>query len=311
MLVSVVIPLYNKARHIERAVHSVLGQSFRDFEVIVVDDGSTDDGAARVRQITDPRVKLIRQPNAGVSAARNAGIEAATTELIAFLDADDEWLPCFLETVMGLRERHPEAGMYAAAYQYYQDNTITSPQFKDCCTLPQGGLLQDYFLAALGDPPVSATSVLIPKQVLTEVGNFPAGLKRGEDLQTWARIALRYRVAWSPITCAVYNLAADNRACNEISWNLDIPGAPEIEAAVALGDNTIFSCSTAAEYLVFWRLRIARNCLLYGKRANALPLLRKTRDTKLFTKEHMFLRILAWCPSAILRFARTIKDVVR
>jgi glycosyltransferase involved in cell wall biosynthesis len=97
MTVSVVIPLYNKAPYIQRALGSVLGQTFHDFDVIVVDDGSTDGSANIVRQCTDSRVRLISQKNAGPGAARNRGIREVKTELVAFLDADDEWRPTFIQ----------------------------------------------------------------------------------------------------------------------------------------------------------------------------------------------------------------------
>jgi len=113
--VSVVIPLYNKGPHIARALNSVLAQTFQDFEVIVVDDGSTDDGAEVVRGVDDPRIRLIQQENRGVSAARNRGIEAARAELIAFLDADDEWLAEHLETIIRLRRNALEVGIYATS----------------------------------------------------------------------------------------------------------------------------------------------------------------------------------------------------
>ena len=87
--VSTVIPLYNKGPHIERAIRSVLGQMFQDIEIIVIDDGSTYNGACVVKDISDPRIRLIQQENARVSAARNRGIKEANADLIAFLDADD------------------------------------------------------------------------------------------------------------------------------------------------------------------------------------------------------------------------------
>ena len=96
MKVSVVIPLYNKVRDIRRAVESVLAQTWQDFEIIVVDDGSTDGSGERGAPNSQPAAPRVAQPNAGECAARNRGIQDAASELVAFLDADDEWLPCFL-----------------------------------------------------------------------------------------------------------------------------------------------------------------------------------------------------------------------
>jgi glycosyltransferase involved in cell wall biosynthesis len=95
--VSIIIPLYNKAPYVRRALDSIAAQSLSDFEVIVIDDGSTDDGAAIVTGYPDARYRLIRQANAGPGAARNTGIAQSRGEFIAFLDADDEWLPTYLD----------------------------------------------------------------------------------------------------------------------------------------------------------------------------------------------------------------------
>jgi glycosyltransferase involved in cell wall biosynthesis len=109
---TIIIPLYNKRSYIGRALDSVLHQSFQDFEIIVVDDGSTDNGAEVVKSYDDPRIRLIRQENKGVSVARNTGADRATADFIAFLDADDEWMPRQLETVSGLRKKFPDAGLF-------------------------------------------------------------------------------------------------------------------------------------------------------------------------------------------------------
>ena len=107
--ISIVIPLFNKEAYIRRSIDLGFAQTFADFEVIVVDDGSTDDSADIVRRYSDPRIRLIRQENAGVSAARNRGIAAATTPFVALLDADDEWRPGFLEKVSHALSCYPDA----------------------------------------------------------------------------------------------------------------------------------------------------------------------------------------------------------
>lgn len=149
--VSVVIPFYNKGPYIVRALTSVLAQTLQDFEVIVVDDGSTDGGAGRVMGFGDPRNRLIRQENRGVSAARYRGIEAARAELVAFLDADDEWMPRHLEALLRLREKCPQAGAYGTAYLLKEsDSTVRAPSYS-AATPPEPweGLLSNYFRNAI------------------------------------------------------------------------------------------------------------------------------------------------------------------
>ena len=101
-MISVVIPLYNKERYIERAVYSVLSQTFQQFEIVIVNDGSTDGSVSVIERMNNPLIRLIHQKNGGVSAARNRGIEEARFEYIAFLDADDEWKENHLEVIAGL-----------------------------------------------------------------------------------------------------------------------------------------------------------------------------------------------------------------
>jgi glycosyltransferase involved in cell wall biosynthesis len=306
-MLSVVIPLYNKARHIRRAIDSVLAQTYQDFELLVVDDGSTDDGAEVVRGIADPRIRLIVQDNAGVSVARNRGIQEAAGDLIAFLDADDEWLPCFLETVRGLRERYPEAGIYATAYCYAQGATHWRPEFSGCCTEPEGALLDDYFRAALGTPPVMSSGVMIPKRILCEAGGFPVGIKRGEDLQVWAAIALCYRVAWSPKEEAVYHLTSDNRVCKSYFGASDMAAASAIEPFLMSGKEPISDRGMVEEYLVSGRLQVALSCHLNGKTGWAKSLLRKSRNTKVFRKRWRVLNFYVRVPSRVLGFLMSIK----
>ena len=128
--VSIVVPLFDKAAYVRRALESIASQTFRDFEVVVVDDGSTDNGAALVEAFPDPRLRLVRQANAGPAAARNRGIDEARGELLAFLDADDEWLPTFLEKTVATLDAEPEAATASSGYYLYPGGRPTTEMWR-------------------------------------------------------------------------------------------------------------------------------------------------------------------------------------
>lgn len=205
--VSVVIPLYNKAPDVERAIQSVRSQSMGDFEIVVVNDGSTDNGPSIVEKIDDPRIRLLHQSNAGVSAARNRGIEEARSELIAFLDADDEWMPEFLDTILRLRRNYPECDVFATGYVYRYDNG--PDRVPVISGLPDGyeGVLENYFeVASRSDPPLWTSAVTVTRKAIRAVGGFPVGIISGEDLLTWARLAVDYRIAYAQQPFAAFCL---------------------------------------------------------------------------------------------------------
>jgi|GEM_PF-119354 len=219
MNVSIVIPLYNKARHIQRALNSITAQTYGDFEVIVVDDGSTDGGAAIVSQSRDTRVRLISQTNSGVSAARNRGVSEARCEHIAFLDADDEWLPDFLCTVLDLRERFPQAKLWATGFCYSDAGAITRNRFNQshAVTDSNGFILDTLFTEVATWTAFLPSCVSISKTELLAVGGFPVGVEKMEDGDTWLRMALRYSIAWTPLNKVIIYADADNRT-EEYSW---------------------------------------------------------------------------------------------
>ncbi|WP_052727590.1 glycosyltransferase family 2 protein [Methanosarcina mazei] len=223
-LVSVVIPLYNKESHIKRAIDSILDQRVQNFEIVVVDDGSTDKSAKVVKNFTDPRIRLIQQENAGVSAARNKGIEEAKSDLIAFLDADDEWMPNFLEIIMNLKQKYPKAGIYATAYSWSNLNKIIIPKHEGIPSTPWEGIIENYFsIVSKRSLPISASSVVISKKILFEVGMFQPGLWKGEDQDVWGKIALKYPVAYNNTVGSIYYLDATNRACRRKKLVPEIP----------------------------------------------------------------------------------------
>ncbi len=263
--ISVVIPLFNKERHIVRAINSVLAQTVQDFEIVVVNDGSKDGGGDIVRVMTDSRIRLIHQENGGVSSARNKGIKESYTELIAFLDADDEWKPIFLETVLNLKERFPGAGAYVTAYEikgHY--GKIYSPNYKAIPLAPWEGVIPNYFESILGDLPVWSSAIMIPKKVFNVCGVFPLGERLGEDLDMWLRVALRYPIAFSRKIGAIHFQNAQERATNREVPLKTLPFQKTAQVACAskmLSKKDLFFLK---EYINKFEILAAIQCIRFG-----------------------------------------------
>ncbi len=214
-LFSIVIPLYNKAATVKRTIDSVLHQTCQDFEVVVVDDGSKDDGASVVKSIGDSRIMIVKQPNAGVSAARNSGIERANGQFVTFLDADDEYAPNHLETIKHLVETYPDYNVYATSYKIVSGETESKPMIKNLrfkvSKNENEGVMKSFFLTvASKHSPVHIGSIAVRRNALGEI-RFPVGVKAGEDLYTTARIMTENEMVFSLTHSYIYNFEETNR----------------------------------------------------------------------------------------------------
>ena len=220
MKFSVIIPLYNKAPYIRKALESVFAQTYTDYELIIVDDGSTDGSAEIAEAILQEATRLqgyeakgmenseadtlasrlIRQANSGVSAARNAGVAQAQGEYLAFLDGDDWWDSTYLERMAQLINDYPDAGLYACNYYYHKDGVNIIK-----VDIPTGyfNYPKEYFRNFA--MPVWTGATMILRKVYDEIGGFPLGIKLGEDFLLWSKIALRYPVAFLNEPLAYYN----------------------------------------------------------------------------------------------------------
>ena len=226
-MISVIIPLYNKEAGIATALRSVLSQTFQDFEVIIVDDGCTDSSVAVVETFNDQRIRLIRQQNAGVSAARNRGIEEAKGEYVTFLDADDEWMPDFLAEIRALQEAYPECKAQATNYVFNSYGTKSPTILHKIPFKGERGVLSNYFeVASCSHPPVWTSAACIERKLLQEIGGFPVGVKAGEDLLTWARIAVCTQWAYSCKAYSVFTIEGYtiNERPKRIPANIDVVG---------------------------------------------------------------------------------------
>jgi glycosyltransferase involved in cell wall biosynthesis len=208
--VSVVIPLYNKAESILETLGSAASQIDVEFEIVVVDDGSTDGGGRLVETSGVPRLRLIQQANAGVSAARNRGIAAAEGEWIALLDADDLWshdhLACLLNGI--------EDSTAIAAFSNLSLQSRAGRPLIDRKIAAQK--VDDYFSFALsnGGYPMSSSSVLVRREELLAAGLFAVGISTGEDIDVWCRLACRGAFVYNAKLSATYNdvLSPSNKA---------------------------------------------------------------------------------------------------
>lgn len=214
---SIIVPLYNKAPYVKKALETIVAQTFRDFECIIVDDGSTDgsmdvvrdfvqnDGMSRLRlneplSLNDGRLTIISQPNTGVAAARNNGVAKSHGEYVCFLDADDWWEPNFLEEMDRLIKEYPDAGLYATNYVYYKPGKTHV-----ALDLERGYMNYPETYQHSDAMPVWTGAACIPRKVFDEMGGFPAGIKLGEDFLLWAKIALNYKLAFCEKALAYYN----------------------------------------------------------------------------------------------------------
>ena len=191
--VSVVIPAYNYARFLASAIDSVLSQNYPEFELIVVDDGSTDDTEQVLARYTDPRMRYIRQENAGLSAARNTGIRNARFGYVAFLDADDRWLPGLLSSIMEAFAKLPEDFAMVATGSMRMD-----AEGRQVATKPSSRISADKEFGArdfiLKNPSPLSSSVVIRREIFEVCGCFDTTLRSSEDRDMWIRIAACRRV---------------------------------------------------------------------------------------------------------------------
>ena len=299
-LVSVVIPLYNKEKSITRTVNSVLKQTEQNFEIIIVNDGSTDYSAQAIGNINARgKLKLINQENRGASVARNRGIQEARSDLIAFLDADDEWLPEYLETILALRAQFPEAEVYGTSH-YKKDihSDMTLPNYSFAFYEGWKGIIENYFEVNLKHPLLQTSCVAATRHILKKVGGFPVGVKYGEDTETFIRLSLATKIAFYNKPLVIYHLDAENRT-------LKRKRDPSEELHKVETLRQLLDCGavpeplrpSAFEHLVKYQLRYAKIFLELGNVKSAKVLIQSSKGTKKFISKWYWLSFCAAIPT--------------
>ncbi|MDC9499811.1 MULTISPECIES: glycosyltransferase family 2 protein [unclassified Pseudoalteromonas] len=210
---SIIIPLYNKELSVKKTIYSVINQSFRDFEVIIVNDGSTDNSVKVIETIDDARIRVIHQVNQGVSAARNYGIQEAKNQWISFLDADDLWEVDHLLEIKSMISKYPKEKFFATSFSY-SDNRKVFRYERDTAIFK----VENYFKDAIKEHLAWTSIVVVNKNCFDKAGMFNQVLTRGEDLDLWGRLARFYPLIKSSKITAVYRIEAENRS--DLSFNI-------------------------------------------------------------------------------------------
>ncbi|NLZ29723.1 MAG: glycosyltransferase [Methanomicrobiales archaeon] len=249
-----------------------------------------------------------------MSAARNRGIEAARVDFIAFLDADDEWMPTHLGALLRLRGRYPRAGAYGTAYRIKGAGLTIQVPSVDVDGIPPEpweGLLPNYFRAAFPGPsPLSSSAVAVPKTVLNEMGGFNTDAWYGEDVDVWGRIALKYPIAFTRDGMAIYHKAARNRACDRKEPIQEHTFVTSAREALQAGEVTSALREDLLEYVASRQIQIAARNIEAGRPDLARKALKDCRTRRL-RKYKYRVQVLAYIPSSVYLAISTLRSKFR
>ncbi len=217
MLVSVIIPVFNGEKFIKEALESVYAQSYKNFEVICVDDGSTD-GSSEIIKRFRPSLIYQFQVNKGQSAARNAGIHLSHGDLIAFIDQDDIWLPDKLKLQVNYLLDHPDVAMIHSNISIVTNGSVTAQELPIIERHRSFSIFDELYLGNFVNP----LTVVLRRECLNAVGLFNEGLRRGEDYDLWLRVAANFKIGYQDVVTGIYRMHGDNFSRDAVKMKIAV-----------------------------------------------------------------------------------------
>lgn len=218
-MISIVIPLYNKAANIKKTIESILAQDYQDYEVIIVNDGSTDNSVEVINNsFHDDRITIIHQENKGASAARNRGVEASRFTYLSFIDADDEWESEYLSKIVESINFFPKAEMFCTA-------GILKSEKGEVKYRAKKGLIDAIKIVDFFKNPyfyTNTSSVVVTKSVFEAAGKFPENLKSNEDVACLHRMALLTNVVYCGKPLSIYNRGTEGHLSNVVHFSVPV-----------------------------------------------------------------------------------------
>ncbi|AJR09502.1 hypothetical protein C9J03_02410 [Photobacterium gaetbulicola] len=288
MKLSVVIPLYNKEKYIKRCVDSVIEQSYQDFEIIVIDDGSTDSSIDVLNGISDSRLNIVKKENGGVSSARNKGIDLSNSEYVCFLDADDYWRKNVLCEFVRLIDCYEECSAFVVSSTFNLDNCDHNREINDY-------VIDDYYEQLSKDNVIiNSSSICIKKEIFSKIGKFPNDIHYGEDGYLWAKIYNSFKIAKSSYVGAIYDKQAVGRCADIYNPKLEHP------LVIAFDKGERFSSEPEYEsYINSLRFSFAKKWLLHGEKYKYKKTIERVKFNTLF--KSLFYRLIIYIPTPVLK----------
>jgi glycosyltransferase involved in cell wall biosynthesis len=300
IFISIIIPLYNKENYINRAIESVLNQDYTNFEIIIIDDGSTDNSETIVKKYSDVRIKYIKQKNQGVSSARNKGILNANYDYIAFLDADDEWLKNHLSDLEHMIKNFPNAGIYSKAYYNCDENGQIKHIWHNQNKIYEIDFFKETYLNKTYYVHTSATC--ISKKILNKYGSFKVGHPRGEDLDLWARIALYEKVYFYEKESSIYYLNTENNSREKV-YIEEYPFLEKFKELSPNDKNILTKFLYIQEFVAMQQFLRIKVYILSNQSKKARNVLYETK-TKIQKKKWIILYIMTFIPYKLLQYLK-------
>ena len=299
-IISIIIPLFNKELFIKQTLLSVLNQTFSEFEIIIINDGSTDKSVTIINDIDDERITLYTTKNKGVSHARNYGISKANTDLIALLDADDLWEPNHLENLHTLYTNFPHCGLYATNYhkQFFNGKKIKT-HFNGV-SKHHFGIIEDYFSASTSDSIAWSSAVMIPKKIFQELGGFDEEMRSGQDTDLWIRIALNKLVAFSAVASSNKIILEPQHRLSYSSNRID-----RLKLFEKFKDKEI-SNNSFKKYMNLNRFSVAIERKIAGDFSSYNQLIKEIETENLNLKQRLLLKT----PSVIIKLLKLLQNVL-
>lgn len=296
--ISVIIPLYNKENYISQTIQSILNQELEDYEVIIVDDCSTDASFPIASTYKSDKIRLVQHTqNKGLSAARNTGIKASQSNYITFLDADDVWEPFFLSEIHALVTTFPEAGIYGTNYEEVYQKGLKLDIRKNTVKLygHQTAIISDFYSANIQQPIYCFSSVAFKKEVFDSVGFFDETINFGEDIDFNIRVNFKYTLAYSNRICAAYIVFSENQITTSSILNKTIPDLDKYEHYKETRPEV-------KKYLDFKRYTSAVLYKMAGEKEKYTLLRSKIDSGNLTLKQQLLLQMPLWLIRKIKQF---------